>query len=962
MLILPGSILAVALFVAAGCSNTSNPKKSPLAGPATQPAAPATAPTEHYGAEVSRLVYENDEIVSILRNGMTVITKRVSSPVVSVRGYVRTGGVYEGRWLGGGLSHLLEHLVAGGTNARRTEAENRNLLQQIGNNSNAYTTNDHTAYFVNTTAADLDKAVDLVTGWLLTAQITPAEYQREYEVVQRELEMGEGEPDRVFYKLATQNRYLVSPMRVPTIGYKEVIQGLSRDDVYAYYKLAYQPNNMVFVVTGNLDPEQMLQSVQKHVANAAPGRVFDHDLPAEPPVLAPRTVAATFPKLGQAQLELGFPTIKLTNPDLYALDLLATLLANGESSILVEELRDRQGLVSAISASSYTPEFVEGTFTIDMAIEPDKVTQATAAVLEQIEKIKKDGVSEDRLQRAKIQTKTARAFSQQSSEDVASTLATDYLSTGDPHFSDRYVERMQQVTAEQVKAMANKYLDRSRLLTTALLPEEAVAGKGLPAAVSLLRPLAPTTQQSPAEAKSQITRVELNDGTILLLKRVPTAPVVVISMYALGGLTAEDAQTNGLGNLAMQLVPRGTKTRSAQQIAEFFDSIGGQFSATSGNNSWTWTAACLKDDLGKTLEVFADLVHNPVFPDAELELMRKRVLAAIEAQDADWLAQSMRFFRQSYFGPVKSPYQFMPIGTQPNVAGFTAQQVRDWYATRILTSPRVLAVFGDIDVEQARALAASRFAGPRTIQPTKGSAHHWASQPPSTPHATPTITVRKVQINPSTNPQAGVVIGFDSNTVVGDPSLFPLTVADTMTSGYGYPTGYIFEILRGRGLVYNAHAYLFPGRSQQYPGSFVIYAGCDPKNVNQVVEIILENIARLQGSVQDLQADWFERSKKLTITSDALDNETPAAQATTAALDELLGLGYDYHAHFADNISQVRIQDVQATARRLLGQCIVTITTNAPAAVKVQEGERKYASFPPVDLTPQGVRHDQAGQ
>src|SRR5438046_2123371 len=120
----------------------------------------STQPSENYGEEVSRLVYEKDEIVSVLKNGMVVIAKRVPSPAVAVRGYVMAGGSYEGQWLGGGLSHLLEHLVAGGTNDRRSEAENRNLLQQIGNNSIAYTTNDHTAYFVNTTPEDVDAGVD----------------------------------------------------------------------------------------------------------------------------------------------------------------------------------------------------------------------------------------------------------------------------------------------------------------------------------------------------------------------------------------------------------------------------------------------------------------------------------------------------------------------------------------------------------------------------------------------------------------------------------------------------------------------------------------------------------------------------------------------------------------------------------------------------------------------------------
>ncbi|HTL29554.1 MAG TPA: pitrilysin family protein, partial [Tepidisphaeraceae bacterium] len=349
----------------AGCHPSTQPQADkPIA--ATKPSAQA-APQEQsvattkpassvdYGAESHRIVSEADEIVSVLQNGATVIVKRVSSPVVAVRAYAATGGAFEGRWLGGGLSHLLEHLVAGGSDARRTEAENRDLLQKMGNNSNAYTTYDHTAFFVNTTPPHMEEAVDLVTGWMLGAKITPAEYRREYEVVQRELEKDKGEPDRVFDELAQMNRYRETTARVPVIGYQEVIQGLSRDDVYEYYKLAYQPSNLVFVVTGDLAPEKMLQTVQRNVRDAKPGRVFLHEVPPEPRVDAPRTMVATFPKLGEAKLRLAYPTVSLHHPDLYALDLLATILASSESSIFVEELRDRQQLVQAIGASSDTP-------------------------------------------------------------------------------------------------------------------------------------------------------------------------------------------------------------------------------------------------------------------------------------------------------------------------------------------------------------------------------------------------------------------------------------------------------------------------------------------------------------------------------------------------------------------------------------------------------------------------------
>ena len=337
-------------------------------------------------AESYRLVSEKDEIISVLQNGLTVITKRVPSPVVAVRGVAFTGGVYEGKWLGGGLSHLLEDLVAGGSNGRRSEEQNKELLQAIGNNSNAYTTEDHTAFFVNTTPEHMEQAVDLVTGWMFTASITPDEYRREYQVVQRELEMGKGEPDRQFFYMMAMNRYRVSPARVPVIGYQAVIQGLSRDDVYSYYRQAYVPNNMMFVVAGNEDPEKMLRAVEKN-SERSPGRQFSHNIAPEPAVVSPRTLVATFPKLGEARLNLAFPSVDIYSSDMYAMDLLAAVFGQGESSILTQELRDKKQLISGASADDETPSYAKGSFDIMMELEPEKVTQATQAALDLVEEL-----------------------------------------------------------------------------------------------------------------------------------------------------------------------------------------------------------------------------------------------------------------------------------------------------------------------------------------------------------------------------------------------------------------------------------------------------------------------------------------------------------------------------------------------------------------------------------------------
>jgi len=910
-----------------------------------------------YGAEVYRIVSDPDEIISVLRNGAVVICRRVASPVAAVRGYALTGGVYEGQWLGGGLSHLLEHLVAGGSSERRTETQNKQLLQTIGNDSNAYTTYDHTAFFVNTTTAHFAEAADLVTGWMLGAKITYPEYTREYQVVQRELERNKGNPDMVFWQLMQSNRYQVSPARVPVIGYQEVIQGLSRDDVYSYYQKAYQPNNMVFAVAANLDPEQMLSTMRGYLSDAKPGRAFSHDIAAEPPVLAPRTVVATFPRLGEARLNLAFPSVRQTDQDMYALDLLAEILGGGESSILVQDVRDGQRLCSAIGCEDDTPAYAPGSFDVELALDAGKIAQATRAVIQDIEKVKTDGVDDDRLRRAKAAIRIAHLKQMQTSQDVAATMGTDYLTTGDAHFSDRYVQRIAAVTAGQVKDAAKEYLDQDRLLTTALLPREAVGVAGMPKAEDLIRAQA-TTRPSAVSGPvaSAITRTVLDNGLVVLHKRITTTPLVDVNMYALGGVTAEDASTNGLGNLAMATLPRGTVGRSAEQIADFFDLIGGALQTKCGNNTWYWNVTCTKDDFARTMEVYADVVNHPVFAAPEVAEMKARTLAAIAGEDAAWDAQAFRYFKQQFFAPQGSPYQFQPIGTRENVSRFTADDLKSWYANKVLAAPRVIAIFGDVDNDTAVAMARKYFSEGHLIAEAKNNLV--ADRSPFPPTTRPTITVDRVAVQKTEQEVAAVVIGFDAESYVGNPDQSALIVAQCLTGGYGYPTGYIFETLRGQGWSYEAASENVPGRGGRYKGTFLVYAVCDPKNVNKVTNAIVQNMARLQGSEADIQTDWFSRCKEMIATAEALETERPADQASVAATDELFGLGYGYHAGFADRINAVPLPQVQGLASQLLSRCVVTICTPTPQNVEIHAGAYTFDSFPPIDLTPRGVRHD----
>src|SRR5262245_26911168 len=188
-----------------------------------------------------------------LDNGLTVlIEENHANPLVSVQVFVRTGSIYEQEYLGSGISHFFEHLIHGGTTSTRSEADSRRILEEIGNNTNAYTTVDHTAYHINTTTAHWRTALELLADWMFHSAITPAEFEREKGVVQRELEQDLDNPEQLLAQTALETRFQVHPTRYPVIGYKELVQKVSRDDLVIYYRRMYTPNNMLLVVVGDV--------------------------------------------------------------------------------------------------------------------------------------------------------------------------------------------------------------------------------------------------------------------------------------------------------------------------------------------------------------------------------------------------------------------------------------------------------------------------------------------------------------------------------------------------------------------------------------------------------------------------------------------------------------------------------------------------------------------------------------
>ena len=284
-----------------------------------------------------------------LDNGLTVLVEENhAAPVVSVRFYVKTGSIYEGKFLGSGISHLFEHTLFEGTSTRsKTQIDDE--VQAIGGQSNAYTSKDVTCYHITTAAPYFERALASLSDMMQNANFPDKEVKTQIGVIHNEMNLGDDDPDRTLYKLFDETAFIRHPTRFPIIGYRENFDRLTRDDILGYYKDHYQPGNVLLSVAGDIRADQVFAMSQKYLGAWQRRNASDFAVADEPRQNAPRR-AVVEKDVQLAYLSIGWRTIPLQNPDLYALDVLSQILGGGESSRLVRTLREKESLVSDISS------------------------------------------------------------------------------------------------------------------------------------------------------------------------------------------------------------------------------------------------------------------------------------------------------------------------------------------------------------------------------------------------------------------------------------------------------------------------------------------------------------------------------------------------------------------------------------------------------------------------------------
>lgn len=910
---------------------------SMLTGCAATPDAPSqTVP----GMTV--LNQRDDRIIAQLDNGLIVIAHRIpTAPVASVHCYVKTGLIYEGEWNGVGLSHFLEHLVSGGTTSTRTEDENNVILGQIGATTNAFTSTDLVAYYVDTSAEHANTAVELVSDWMQHSVIPDNEFQREKQVIGREFAMGRGEPGRIMWKLASLIRYDRHPARHPVIGYEDEFVRVTRDELFTFYKRMYVPNNMIFAVAGDIDPQKMVAHIDDLWKGSSAGEAPKITLQQDDAITKPRSISGSA-DIAQPRLRVAWPGVRLTSEHDYPLDLLGQILGQGELSRLVQTVRDEQRRVTQITAYNYSVSWGEGIFGVDATVVPPGPIPANVratpeqwlrlhlagvknAILEQVDRIKADGVTDDELARAKRKALASAAFSTQTAHDIAAQSASDFIHTGDPDYRDRYARAIQNVTKQQIVAAARKYLVHDRLLVTTMLPNTA-APKPFerPAAVadaggadevvdldnaSLIAKFRKRGASANASIAPQVGAMKmhrLGNGLRVLIQRNPSLPIVAMQWYQLGGLMGDTTGEEGVASATANMMTKGAGDRSADAIATMLERRGASLSTGAGYSTTFASAASLSEDWPDVLSLMADVVQRPTFPAAEWEKMKPRVVASIRAESDSWYGQVRNGFREAYFG--NHPWSQSVSGREKIVTGLAADDLKQYHTQRLGAKDGIVAVIGDVDEAEALAAVKRHFGA----MPKVASKKFVAKDP--APVASRTIHV------PTNKQTPAVVIGYAPGMTRANPDYPAMEVMTSVMSSF--PVGRLERRLRGsgRGLVYAIGAGQFAQISRGY---WSVLFNTQPDTIREAMAGALEEIHRIR--TEPINEATLLRARERTLVEAALARQTNADRGTLAALNELYGLGYDHSSAEMKAYSDVTSEEVLRVAKKYLATPLAAV-------------------------------------
>lgn len=870
----------------------------------------------------------------VLDNGLTLIVHEDhKAPIVAFNVWYHVGSKNEkpGKT---GFAHLFEHLMFNGT-------ENYNddyfkPMQKVGaTDMNGTTNEDRTNYFENVPTSALDLVLWMESDRMghLKGAIIQAKLDEQRGVVQNELRQGLNEPFGVTEELIVKGTYPPGyPYSWSVGGSIEDVGNAKLEDVHQWFATYYGPNNAVVAIAGDIDAKTALEKVKKYFG----------DIPPSPPIsrhsswIAKRTGAhreSVQDRISQSRIYKiwnipGWGTGCADN-----LDLASSILSDGKTSRLYKRLVYDDQIATSVNAYVDRRE-IGGLFWVQADAKPGvELSRVEKAIDEELDKFLADGPTEMELERVKIQ---AQARFVRGIERIggfggkSDILASSQIYGGSPDAYKTTLKHFDEATAQSLKETAVRWLsDGVYILEVHPYPQLA-SGKS-----DVDRKKMPGAGAPPVVKFPGIERATLSNGLKIMLAERHSIPIVKFELMLDAGYAADQFGVPGTATLAMSMIDEGTAKRTSLQISEELAMLGAEMGAGSNLDTSFVNLTTLKDKLDPALDIYADIILNPVFPESDFQRMQKIQIARIAQEKDSPFGMALRVFPKLIFGaghPYASP--FTGSGYEATVAKLTRNDLIKFHQAWFKPGNATLIVIGDTTLAEIKPRLEKLF---KVWQGGKVPAKKIAAvalEPKSV-----------VYIMDKPDAPQSMVIGGHPAPSSADPENIAIETMNTILGG-DFVSRINMNIREDKHWSYGAQSALIDARGQR---PFLVLA---PVQSDKTKETMVEIKGELEGILgkKPITLDEYNTVK----TSKVL--QLPGQWETMGAVEDSLteivqfGLPDDYFQKYPALVQKLSMEDLAKAAKATIHpESVIWVVVGDRAKIEPKIRELGFAEIHVID-------------
>ncbi|MDT0621653.1 M16 family metallopeptidase [Croceitalea vernalis] len=645
----------------------------------------------------------------ILPNGLTLLVHEDhKAPIAAVNVWYHVGSKNEkpGK---SGFAHLFEHLMFNGS-----ENYNKDYFQALesigGTDLNGTTNNDRTNYFQNVPVSALDQVLFLESdrmGHLLGA-IDQERLDEQRGVVQNEKRQGENQPYGMQWDYLTKAMYPKGhPYSWTVIGEMEDLNAASLEDVQEWFKAYYGAANAVVAVAGDINPDEVYQKVLNYFGDIPAGPTIERQ-EVNIPIHNGDTYQVYQDRVPETRVLFAWNTPEFGAKEDLHFDLISSVLSSGKNSRLYKKFVYEDQTASSAVAFQASSE-IASNFVTYLNVKPGQDADKLKTELEaEINKFIANGPTEQELKRVKAAyfsgfikgLERIGGFG-----GVSDILASNATYHGDAAYYKTQLKFIEEATAEDLKNTAKKWLTRGKhILVCNPFPEFTVEK------TTVDRSKLPELGPQKNSRFPELQRAELSNGLDIVLAKRTGVPTVVMSLIVDAGYKTDYLSSPGSAALAMNLLDEGTKSMSSLQINEKLQLLGASLSTFSNQDLSNVDMTTLKQSFNSSLDLFADVILNPIFPESEFSRLRAEQINNIKREKSQPFSMALRVMNKYMYGenhPYSNPYT--GTGYEETVEKLTREDAVKFYDTWIKPNNATILVTGDIDMNDLKPMLQKAF-------------------------------------------------------------------------------------------------------------------------------------------------------------------------------------------------------------------------------------------------------------